>query len=77
LRRSRVKASVRARCEWAKWSHSYLSGEMRVGEMTIPDGCEHRSRLYLGGSTEMWEGPRMCIGLIWVWSSYMGPLPPV
>ena len=36
LRRSWVKASGRARCEWAVWSHLYRAGEMRVGEMTVP-----------------------------------------
>ncbi len=33
-----MNASDRARCEWATWSYSYLSGEMRVGEMAAPDG---------------------------------------
>jgi hypothetical protein len=38
LRRSWLKASDRARWEWAAWSHFYLSGETSVGEMTVPDG---------------------------------------
>jgi hypothetical protein len=33
-----MKPSGRARCEWALWSHAYLSGEMRVGEMISPVG---------------------------------------
>jgi hypothetical protein len=33
-----MKPSGRTRCEWALWSHAYLSGEMRVGEMIFPDG---------------------------------------
>jgi hypothetical protein len=33
-----VNASVCARCEWATLSHSYLFGEMRVGEMIVPGG---------------------------------------
>ncbi len=38
LRRSWVKASGRARCEWAVWSHLYRSGELRVVEMIVLDG---------------------------------------
>jgi len=38
LRRSWVKAFGRARWEWAAWSRLYRSGEMRVGEMTEPNG---------------------------------------
>ncbi len=33
-----MKASGCVRCEWAAYSHSFLSGEMRVGEMIVPDG---------------------------------------
>ncbi len=33
-----MKHSGRARCEWALWSHEYLSGEMRVGEMIFLEG---------------------------------------
>jgi hypothetical protein len=33
-----MKPSGCARCEWALWSHAYLSGEMRVGEMIFPVG---------------------------------------
>ncbi len=33
-----MRASSRARCEWVTWSHSYLSEETRVGEMTVPEG---------------------------------------
>ncbi len=33
-----MKASGRAHCEWATWSHSYLPEETRVGEITVPDG---------------------------------------
>jgi hypothetical protein len=28
-----MKPSGHARCEWALWSHAYLSGKMRDGEM--------------------------------------------
>jgi len=38
LRRSWVNASGRAGWEWAAWSQFYRAGEMRVGEMTDPDG---------------------------------------
>ncbi len=38
LRRSWIKPSGRARCEWALWSHVYLSGEMRAGDMIFPVG---------------------------------------
>ena len=33
-----MKASGRARCEWALWSHLHRSGKMRVGKMTVPYG---------------------------------------
>ena len=33
-----MKPSGRSRCDWALWSHAYLSGEMRVGEMIFPVG---------------------------------------
>ena len=33
-----MNAYGRARREWVAYSNSYLSGEMRVGEMTVPDG---------------------------------------
>ena len=38
LRRSWVKVSGRLRRECAAWSHAYLSGEIKVGEMIAPVG---------------------------------------
>ena len=33
-----MKASGCARCEWTEWSHLYLSGDISVGEMIVPEG---------------------------------------
>ncbi len=33
-----MKAAGCARCEWAEWSHMYLSREISVGEMIVPEG---------------------------------------
>ena len=70
-----MNASGRARCEWAGKSHWYLSGEMRVGEITDRYGVRTPIMPLPSRFHGDVGGPWMHMGLIWVGSLFMGPPP--